>query len=179
MFKYLLLLISIPITLYATENIIKAVAKQNNDIIKVKALLKSPMRGEQDGDKPIDYLTHIVAMHDKNIVFDLTTSPYYAGKSKFTFRYKKPNNVDTLSFLITDYKNKTSTLDVKIKNITPKKISSVHTSNKLLPINFNTKIWNNRSCHSNCNVHSYCKYIKCSVHKNKMEYINSVCTINF
>ncbi len=149
MFKYILFLFLTYPALFAEVIPIMAVAKQNGAIIEVKAILGSPMIGEEESKRedvfgntePIDYITHIKVLDGKNTVFDLSTTPYYAASSTIKFKYHKLDNSNTLDFFITDHKNKTSQLNKKIKNITPGKALVEFNEHKILPIKYNPKIW--------------------------------------
>ena len=156
----LLFLISIHFTLFAQENLIVAVAKQNGDIVEVKAKLRSPMVGVEEAkrkdvfgnSKPIDYITHIKVMYDKDIVFDLTTCQYLAAFSRIDFQYHKLNNTDTLKFFTTDHKNKTFQRNVKIKNFTPQKSLLKHDNQVHLPIVYNQEVWKAKTVNKAINI---------------------------
>jgi len=159
--KYLLILfiISTHFTLFAQENLLKAVAKQNAQTVEVKAYLRSPMRSEEKeiySDSfgkvlhskkvlPANYIKHIKAIQGKAFVFDLATSIYYAGKSRIKFKYKKPNNANTLDFFITDHKDKTSELNIKIKKSTPLEVVAINRSSIPIVTKYNPDIWKAKS----------------------------------
>ncbi len=155
----ILFLISTHFTLFAQENLIKARAKQNDKIIEVKAILRSPMRSEEreiysdsfgkvlQSKKilPVDFIKHIKAIQGKEIVFDLATSIYYAGNSIIKFKYKKPNNANMINFLITDHQDKTSKLNIKIKKSVP--LETIVKNSSYIPIatKYNPDIWKAKS----------------------------------
>jgi len=155
----ILFLISTHFTLFAQENLIKAVAKQNDKIIEVKVKLRSPMRSKEreiysdsfgnvlQSKKilPVDFIRHIKAIQGKEVVFDLATSIYYAGKSMIRFKYRKPNNANMINFLITDHQDKTSKLNIKIKKSSP--LEAVVKNRGYIPIatKYNPDIWKAKS----------------------------------
>ncbi len=155
----ILLLLSAHLALYAQDNLLKAVAKQNAQTVDVKAYLRSPMRSKEreiysdsfgnvlqsKKTLPVDFIKHIKAIQGKELVFDLATSIYYAGKSRMRFKYRKPNNVNTLDFFITDYKDKTSELNIKIKKSTPLEKVVKNIGYRPIATKYNPDIWKAKS----------------------------------
>lgn len=156
MYKYIFILFLTPIffTLSAKTNLIKVKAKQEGNVVKVKSLIRSDIRGEEKeiySDSfgkalpfkkilPVDFIKHIKAIDNNQTVFDLLTSPYCTSKLKITFTYKKLNTNEKLDFFVIDHKNKTSKLSVKIKNVIPVKISTSQPT-IVLPKIYSSEIW--------------------------------------
>ena len=88
---------------------IKIKAKQNNDVISVKALIKHPMYSKEEakkrGHKP-NYITNITARVGNEIVYELATSPNMSRNPAIKFKYKNKEKGDTVQLIVSDNNEK-------------------------------------------------------------------------
>ncbi len=121
MIKLLLLLFLLSTHVFALSNI-KIKAKQTNDIVKVKCLIKHPIINPHQaevftGDKNnVHFITHITAKVNGHIVYDASTSFNLSKDPVIEFNYTYQGRGDVLSIIATDNKNKIFQADTKIKN---------------------------------------------------------------
>jgi len=114
MYRYIFLLLLITVELFA----LKVKAKQSGDIVKVRALIKSPMIGKVQATKinvTPDYIKRIVAHVGGEIVYDVAISPSWQRNPMIKFQYKYLGRSNSIEFTIVDNKGKKSTQSFKIK----------------------------------------------------------------
>ncbi len=69
----------------------KIKAKEKKGIVEVKLLLDSPMAGREEAEiKKIsmDFLTHVTAKVNENVVWEASTGPFLSKNPYFKFAYK-------------------------------------------------------------------------------------------
>jgi uncharacterized protein len=114
MYRYILILLLITVELFA----LKVKAKQYGDIVKVKALIKSPMIGKVQATKrgmSPDYIKRIVAHVGGELVYDVALSPSWQRNPIVKFKYKYFGRSNNIKFTIIDNKGKKNTQSFKIK----------------------------------------------------------------
>ncbi len=100
----------------------KVKAKQKGDVINVKMMIKSPMLSPhmaemKKGDRnQADFITHILAKVNSNVVFDVATSPHLSRNPFFKFKYNYEGGGDTLELIVKDNQDKESKTKTKIKS---------------------------------------------------------------
>lgn len=100
----------------------KAKAKQKGNVINVKMMIKSPMLSPhmaemKKGDRnQADFITHILAKVNSNVVFDVATSPHLSRNPFFKFKYNYEGGGDTLELIVKDNQDKESKTKTKIKS---------------------------------------------------------------
>lgn len=96
----------------------KIKAKLKGDIVSVKAMFTSLMADKEEAEKKkiaVEYLTQIVAKHNGNVVFEVTTSGFMSENPLFKFSFKGAAKGDKLEITTTDNSGKTETGTAKIK----------------------------------------------------------------
>jgi predicted secreted protein len=117
MIRLLLIFFILSIHIFALSDI-KIKAKQNKDLVNVKILIKSPMRGIEQAKKgkiEQDYINHISASVGNRIVYDTSLSAYIYQNPIIKFNYKYKNGGDILNIIATNNKGKKFYQDKKIK----------------------------------------------------------------
>lgn len=129
MSKYFLILFFISLELFGMK--IKAV--QQNDIVKVKILIKNDMRGKEEAKKKNleeDYIKHIVARVKNQTVYDIIMSDYVSKDPLVKFQYTYLNRSNEIEIIAIDNKNnifqRVQKLNDKVNFIMPtKNIASI------------------------------------------------------
>lgn len=105
MTKFILILLLISTAIWANdETDVELIAKQINDIVEIKAYIKSPMRGKKEAEersKKPDFITHVSAEVNKQIVFEVFTCANIPKNPIFRFKFKNIANADKMDLLIT------------------------------------------------------------------------------
>jgi len=96
----------------------KVKAKLKGAIVKVKVMFKSPMVGKEEAEKKKvkpEFITKIIAKHNKKIVYEVSTSPFISKNPLFKFEFKGGAKGDALEMIATDNNGKVKTKKAKIK----------------------------------------------------------------
>ncbi len=96
----------------------KIKAKAKGDIVKVKAMFTSLMADTEEAEKKkikVEYITQIVAKHNGNVVFEVSTSGFMAENPLFKFQFKGGKKGEKIEFTTTDNNGKIETGKKKIK----------------------------------------------------------------
>ena len=96
----------------------KVKAKLKKDVVKVKVMFKNPMVGKEEAEKKKvdpEFITHIVAKHKGNTVYEVSTGAFISKNPLFKFEFKGGAKGDELELTSTDNNGKTETKKVKIK----------------------------------------------------------------
>lgn len=121
--RYIVILLLITIELYA----IKINAKQNGDIVTVKAMIINEMLTfEQAVNKGVEqtFVTHITARVGGRIVYDLSMDADIAKNPIVKFKYKYTGQNDTIKLIVTDNKGHQTQLSAPIVNSAYNRASS-------------------------------------------------------
>jgi sulfur-oxidizing protein SoxZ len=96
----------------------KIKAKLKGDIVKVKVMFTSLMADKEEAEKKkikVEYITQIIAKHNGNVVFEVTTSGFLAENPLFKFNFKGAKKGDMLEISTIDNNGKTEKDTEKIK----------------------------------------------------------------
>ena len=120
MHKYLLILFLISAYLMASNqnDVINIKTKVSKDIVKVKMLIHSSMRGAKkvkEGNKE-DYINHVSVRVGNYIVYDASLSENLKSNPIIEFEYPFKNRGKTLEFITTNNQGKKSYQTKKIKH---------------------------------------------------------------
>lgn len=125
--RYIFILLCLITTHSLASNqteLIKIKAKQINNIVKTKILIKgdfiNPYRAKlKTGNEENAYfIRHVTAQVDGDIVYDISLSPQFRQRNAFVlmFDFDYIGRSDTLQVIVTDNKGKQTSLSAKIKN---------------------------------------------------------------
>jgi len=96
----------------------KIKAKLKGDIVGVKAMAKHAMltydQAKKKG-KEANFITHITAKVGDSVVYDVSTSQFWAKNPQFKFKFKGAKKGDTIDITWTDLSGKSVTESKKIK----------------------------------------------------------------
>ncbi|QHG92086.1 thiosulfate oxidation carrier complex protein SoxZ [Sulfurimonas sp. CVO] len=95
----------------------KLKAKENKGIVEVKLLLDSPMVGKEEAEIKkigVDFLTHVTAKVNGNVVWEASTGPFLSKNPYFKFVYKGAKG-DEVVIETVDNKGETKSDTVKVK----------------------------------------------------------------
>ena len=117
MYRYILIFSLITAELFA----LNMKAKQSANMVRVKALITSPIIGKVVAKKrnvTPDYIKRIVARVGGETVYDVAISPSWQKNPMVKFQYKYRGRSDKIEFTIIDNKGQKSTQSFKIKKST-------------------------------------------------------------
>jgi len=95
----------------------KLKAKEKKGIVEVKLLLDSPMVGKEEAEIKkidVDFLTHVTAKVNGNVVWEASTGPFLSKNPYFKFAYKGAKG-DKVVVETIDNKGETKSDTVEVK----------------------------------------------------------------
>ena len=110
--KQYLLFLLIPIIVFAQDNVnLNMRAKANSDgaIVKAKFELKNKMisfRTAQYQGIDVDFISHITATVENNVVLDISTSPFLSRTPVIKFKFKDVKQSNAIRYNLTNIKGK-------------------------------------------------------------------------
>jgi len=176
---------------YAIALDITVKAKQINNIVNAKVIIKHPMttfhQAEQrTGNKKNAYfITHITAKINDNIVYDVSTSPFLSKNPVMKFNYTYQGRGNDLKIISIDNKKEINKRSTKIKNSSGLNELSFANTINLQSKNFrksNPKLWQEISVEDGImdlygNIKSFEKQIKIDI-QGVMKFRDGLCLHN-
>ena len=107
MYRYILILLLITPSLFA----IKIKAKQIDDVVRVKIMLKSP-----SDIKEQNFVSHITVKAKNKIIYDISTGKYLGKNPSFRFKFKNTMQSKTIQVTVTNILGEIETESMEIKN---------------------------------------------------------------
>ena len=135
--KYILSLVIlfIPLIIFAQSEKIRVKAIQNNTTVKVKILLDKREIEENNYIKTEYYYTNLTARANDEVLFNISMGPTISNDGIFTFKFENRMSAKMIQFYITDNKGDQKTVTVPI--IPSEKLNKDNGSSKALkPITY-------------------------------------------
>jgi len=130
----LLISLCLPLTLSALsspDRFFKAKVNTNNDVFTIRFYMRHPMVGHEYYGNRVnlkeDYITHITAINEDQVILDISTSPYLRKYPRLQHKFKVKKTSNLIHYLITDNKAETRAYlyDFKKRKITQPKVPSI------------------------------------------------------
>lgn len=144
--RFLLILILMMLTsaLSAENSFVKIKTILKKDIYYTKLLVRHPMIDKLEAErnrKEVQYIRHIVADIDDQVVFDVWTSPLVSKNPIFKFKFKYFGKSKTINTRVLDNFNK---LDKRSFHLNDRNFTAIKESSSLRPKGLNefpNKVW--------------------------------------